>query len=342
MLPRFYTVLFVAFSFASCQKTLTGKTIHNTPANNYQELWNGIDQWYGLFEARPINWDSVFQVHQKDVSDTMSVTALYDALCKMITPLNDPHVFLQPTTHGLPRYESSVFFRENKVQNDFSIATIKANYIPALKTVDDKLHYGITADNIGYIHFGEFGMPVKFYKQQMATIMPFLADTRGLVIDIRNHAGGDDEVSRYIAGWFAAERKLFMTVRKRNGVHRNEFTAPQSWYTDPQTSQAYTKPIVVLTTRWTASAGETFTWALNTQSHIIHIGDTTSGGFSDVISRELPNGWLYFVSVGDYRNAAGQSEEGKGIVPAIRIINTKEDITSGKDKVLEAALQRLR
>ena len=76
----------------------------------------------------------------------------------------------------------------------------------------------------------------------------------------------------------------------------------------------YTKPVELLTTRWTASAGETFTWAIT--AHITQIGDTTSGGFSDVIARELPNGWLYFVSVGDFRNAEGKSEEGTGIVPA--------------------------
>jgi hypothetical protein len=67
----------------------------------------------------------------------------------------------------------------------------------------------------------------------------------------------------------------------------------------------------------------------------------TSGGFSDVIARELPNGWLYFVSIGDFRNAEGKSEEGKGIVPAITSTNTKEDIDNGKDKVLELAIAKL-
>jgi carboxyl-terminal processing protease len=69
------------------------------------------------------------------------------------------------------------------------------------------------------------------------------------------------------------------------------------------------------------------------------MGDTTAGGFSDVISRELPNGWLYFVPVGDYRNADGGSEEGRGVAPKIVLVNTKEDIQSGRDKVLEAAIQ---
>jgi C-terminal processing protease CtpA/Prc len=170
--------------------------------------------------------------------------------------------------------------------------------------------------------------------------MEKLKDTKGLIIDIRNHGGGDDEVSRYISGFFAADKKLFMTVRKRNGKARTQFTAPQYWYVEPAAKGTYTKPIMLLTTRWTASAGETFTWAMNTQAHVQQMGDTTAGGFSDVISRELPNGWLYFVPVGDYRNANGESEEGRGVAPKIFMINTKEDILSGTDKVLEAAIGR--
>ncbi len=78
-----------------------------------------------------------------------------------------------------------------------------------------------------------------------------------------------------------------------------------------------------------------------TQPHITQVGDTTAGGFSDVLARELPNGWLYFTSVGDYRDANGKSMEGKGIAPVKRIVNTKEDIQSGKDMVLEEAVKML-
>jgi len=44
--------------------------------------------------------------------------------------------------------------------------------------------------------------------------------------------------------------------------------------------------------------------------------------------------------VGDFRNAEGNSEEGKGIAPDIYAVNTKEEIDSGKDKVLELAINR--
>jgi C-terminal processing protease CtpA/Prc len=272
----------------------------------------------------------------------MSNRQLYDVLSRMITPLDDIHAFLQPTSDGLPRYESSEFFRNNKVQQDFSIDVVKKNYLPSLITVDENLHYGKLDGNIGYLHFGEFGMPVNFYKQKMPEIMLALKDAKAIIVDIRDHSGGDDQVSRYLAGWFANEKALFMTTRKRNGPGRNNFTAPDSWYVDKQGDYQYTRPVVLLTTRWTASAGETFTWAMNTQLQVTQMGDTTAGGFTDVISRELPNGWLYFVGVGDYRNASGKSEEGIGVAPKIYIINTKNDIDAGRDKVLEQAIDRVK
>ncbi|MGN6248013.1 MAG: S41 family peptidase [Ginsengibacter sp.] len=333
---------FIIFTFTSCQKALLGPVVSNKPVNNFEEMWKGYDAWYGGFEVRHINWDSIYKSLRPEVNNNMTNQQLYDVLSRMIKPLNDIHVFLQPTSDDLPRYESSIFFRNNKVQHDFSIKVIKENYLPQLITVDDNLHYGILDGNIGYLHFAEFGMPLSFYKQKMPGIMNALKNTKAMIVDIRNHAGGDDEVSRYIAGLFAKNRALFMTTRKRNGPGRNDFTAPDKWYVEKQGDFQYTNPVILLTTRWTASAGETFTWAMNTQPEVTQMGDTTAGGFTDVISRELPNGWLYFVGVGDYRDASGKSEEGIGVAPKIYAINSKSDIDAGKDKVLEQAIDSLK
>lgn len=325
---------------SSCQKALMGSTTPNTPVNNFDELWKGFDRWYGGFASRNINWDSLYREHRPKVHNNMTNAELYQSLCDLLRPINDIHVFLQPTSDALPRFESDHFLRENRKQEDFSIELIKKQYLPRLVTLDNKLHYGITADNIGYLHFGEFGFPLDYYQKKIGPVMKELTNTRALVVDIRDHAGGDDRVSRYIAGWFAKERKLFMTTRKRNGPNRNDFNQPMEWYTDPSTNAPYTKPVILLTTRWTASAGETFAWAMNTQEHVLQMGDRTAGGFTDIIARELPNGWLYFLGVGDYRNARGESEEGKGITPGIYITNTIDDIRNGKDHVLEAAIKK--
>ncbi|MFT3751119.1 MAG: S41 family peptidase [Agriterribacter sp.] len=143
-----------------------------------------------------------------------------------------------------------------------------------------------------------------------------------------------------MAGCFAKQKELFMMVKKRNGPNHNDFTNPVAWYVQPELN-VYAKSVILLTTRWTTSAGETFTWAMNTQPNVTQIGDTTTGGFSDMLARELPNGWLYFTGVGDYRDANGNSLEGKGIASEKRIINTNEDVQKGKDIVLEEAVRML-
>lgn len=77
---------------------------------------------------------------------------------------------------------------------------------------------------------------------------------------------------------------------------------------------------------------------MNQNATVTQAGDTAFGIFSDNPKRELPNGCIYSVSSGDFRAADGKSYEGIGLAPQIRIVNTKEDIAAGRDKVLEAAL----
>jgi len=168
-----------------------------------------------------------------------------------------------------------------------------------------------------------------------------LNDTKGIVVDIRDNPGGNDATAQYVAGRFAASRHLYMNVRKKNGPGHFDFTNVIPWHVEPTGGTRYIKPVILLTSRWTESAGETFTLAMNELENITQMGDYTSGGFSDNIARELPNGWFYFMSIGDYRAADGESYEGIGIQPEIELVNSKEDILSSTDKVLEKAIEML-
>lgn len=78
--------------------------------------------------------------------------------------------------------------------------------------------------------------------------------------------------------------------------------------------------------------------AMTTLPQVTHIGEHTVGAFSDVVTRELPNGWVYSLSIGDWRNADGVSFEGIGIVPTIEVINPVSALEAGRDEVLELAV----
>lgn len=68
------------------------------------------------------------------------------------------------------------------------------------------------------------------------------------------------------------------------------------------------------------------------------IGEHTSGAFSDILGRQLPNGMLFGLSNEIYRAADGQIYEGLGVPPTIPVPFRLADLAMGKDVVLETAL----
>ena len=97
-----------------------------------------------------------------------------------------------------------------------------------------------------------------------------------------------------------------------------------------------------MTNRSTVSAGETLALAMRTLPQLSTVGDTTQGAFSNAITRELPNGWLYSLSIGDWRAADGTSYEGIGLPPDTVVHNEVQELRNGIDRVLDTAIDLLR
>jgi C-terminal processing protease CtpA/Prc len=228
-----------------------------------------------------------------------------------------------------------------KVQTDFSAAQISEHYLISAAQYADHIWYGKLPGNIGYIRMDVFADPKKFLGDAFDEILNELKDCQGIVFDIRKLEGGEDRLAKYVAGRFAAEVKLYMTSRKRNGPAHDDFETETRWYVNPEGDYQYTKPVVLLTGRFTASAGETFTWAMNENDNVIQVGDTTLGAFSDIMAMELPNGWIHTIAVGDYRNASGENLEGIGIAPEYYAKSSRAETLSGIDRGLDKALELL-
>ncbi len=77
----------------------------------------------------------------------------------------------------------------------------------------------------------------------------------GLIIDVRQNGGGDTAVARPIMGRFIADQKPYARMRRRDGDHLSD---PWTEVVDPRGPFTYTGPVVVLTTRWSASMAEGF------------------------------------------------------------------------------------
>lgn len=337
-----FSSLIILVLLSSCEKESFGQKT-NTPTHNFELLWNEFDQYYGSFEAKGIDWDSLYSVYRPQVSDEMSEAEFYTVITSLLRPLNDHHITVFPTNSSLPRWstdlENGLVIPEHFVDLD----VIKKNYLTDFHDANSSVRYGWLPNKIGYIQFaGYIANNAKIYEKSLNEAFRFFASAEGLVVDIRDIAGGFDPTVQYLAGRFADERRLFMTVRRKNGPNRTDFTAPVEWYVEPTGKSQFTKPIALLTTNFTQSGGETFTLAMKTLPHVTQIGDKTSGAFSDNIYRDLYNGWIYSLTIGDYRAADGKSYEGIGLVPDVQVVNTKETIAQGKDVVIEKAIEVLK
>ncbi len=145
-------------------------------------------------------------------------------------------------------------------------------------------------------------------------------------------------MAKAIADRFADRRRLYMVTRIRNGPRHDDFTPPRYWHVEPKGPRPFTKPIAMLTHRWTISAGDCMALAMRVMPHVTNLGEATSGAYSDEYWDKLPNGWDVCIANKLYLDHEGRCWEGIGTPPDIRVTNTREDIQRGRDRVLEAAI----
>jgi hypothetical protein len=337
---RFSLLVAGTLLLAGCEKTLLDPGYENNAVDNFECLWNNIDRNYGQFIVRNINWDSLYEEYRPQINEFSTTQELYDVFDALIGNLHDDHMFIDPTEPGFERIESG---RSDtmKVQTDFSLDVVKTYYLVSGRQFSEHIFYGMLPGNIGYIQMDVFIDPLDFLGDAFDEILTDLGDTQGIVFDIRKLEGGDDRLARFVAGRFCTGSKLYMVTRKRNGPEHDDFESALQWHVVPEGALRYTKPVILLTGRFTASAGETFTWAMNENPSVTQVGDTTLGAFSDIMTMELPNGWIHTVAVGDYRNASGENLEGIGVEPAHVAKSSREETMAGIDRGLEKALELL-
>ena len=214
MRTKLYLLLVTAGFITSCEEILIGPAVSNDPISNFEAMWKSYDQYYGLFEPKEVDWQATYNQYRPMINEQTTDDQLKSIFHAMIDPLDDNHTYII-TTENEPRIESGIF-DTLKVQTDFSLDLIPS-YVNDFTHYGAAIDYGTLADNIGYIHLGDFIPSRKYFEDALDQIIGKLKNTDGLVIDIRDNPGGNDAAAQYVAGRFAAERKLYMNVRKKSG-----------------------------------------------------------------------------------------------------------------------------
>lgn len=304
------------------------------PEKNFEYLWKAFDRSYGIFLPKRVDWSLLYKVYRPKVTPKTTDDELFDIMAGMLGHLNDNHVRLRS-----PKRQFSAGVLQQTKNEGFSLDLIKTRYLRNnfSQGLGGRFHYGFLDDSVGYFHFCGF-QGVSQSAAVVDEILEKFKDCQGIVIDIRNNFGGDDQVGKAIAGRFADKKRLYMTTQIRNGESHDAFSEPKYFYAEPAGPRQFTKPIVVLIHRYSVSAADNFALAMRTLPHATLVGEATSGCQADARGDKLPNGWIFSIAYTLFVDQEGFCWEGIGIPPDLRQVNTNEDIAQGRDKVLELAI----
>lgn len=307
-------------------------TVENTPEANLQAFWQDMDERYGGFATKDVDWDASLDTALAALGTDDD--SLLDTLEVMIEPLDDGHVFVYRIdtddfrgSFNEPREEGTLW--------DYAVADAQ---VDVLGSIDGQLVWG-RRDAFGYLRLEEmdFSNPVSKVRRALDALGP----VDGLVVDVRANPGGNDRTAHKVAGCFADRSQVTVRARLRNGPDHEDFTDWVEFSTDPVDGCAFDGPVVVLTDTFTSSAAEVFAMAMRAQPRSTLMGERSMGAISDAVNRELPNGWVYGVAVGDWRNGDGESFEGVGVPIDVEVLNSPEAFAAGQDQPLRAAFDHL-
>lgn len=131
---------------------------------------------------------------------------------------------------------------------------------------------------------------------------------RGLVLDLRENTGGFLSEAVKVAGLFITNGVI--VISKYN-------SGEERFYRDMDSSTAFDGPLIVLTSRATASAAEIVAQALQDYGVAIVVGDEQTYGKgtiqSQTVTRGDGNGSYFKVTVGKYYTVSGKTPQIEGV-----------------------------
>ena len=205
-----------------------------------------------------------------------------------------------------------------------------------------KLNYGVQAvrrlpGNVGLIELNffpslKFGDPLL---NRYAAAMVLVKDTRALIVDVREHMGGDPATVAYVVSYFF-ERPSFVVNRIRYRPDRiDDFattTAPRGGRYGEH------RPVFVLTSANTFSGGEELAYDLQATRRARIVGDVTGGGANPNEAFDLGDGFVAYVPNGAAINPITRTNwEGVGVAPDVKVEPAKA-MAAAQRMALETAL----
>lgn len=298
-------------------------------AVNLRHFAATFEAYYPFFAARGVDWSAATADASRRIADGAD---LFDTLVAMTAPLKDAHVSITAgkRAHDPDFIDAPGTAPGGEAWMRRTLRVSHRNYLQGPNTPlqtaavfagERRVLYGRTRSGLGYISIlaqGGWGagetedvQPATHVKSAaivLDAVLAVLADTPGIIIDLRANSGGFDALSLEVASRFADQERI--AWRKKDAA-----SEPYDVRLAPGGAVRYRKPIAVLIGPNTVSAGESLAQSLGVLPHARLIGRPTHGAWSDAIPKTMPNGWTYTLSIESAFTPEGRLLEVAGVAP---------------------------
>lgn len=192
----------------------------------------------------------------------------------------------------------------------------------------DSVSYKELDDNIAYIAINQFSDDTlkEFYE---ASLDVLLADSKGLILDLRFNGGGYLQSAQSLISYFIGPDQVALQVLNANNTTDSKITNNKAIFKDI--------PLVILVNEGSASASEILAGTLQDYGKAILVGNQTYGKGTIQQLLEFTNGSSLKLTIAKWLTAKGRDINEIGLTPDIEISITETDIMNNFDSQLERA-----
>lgn len=169
--------------------------------------------------------------------------------------------------------------------------------------------------NVAYLELRGFGPP-ELVSAAYGAAISLLDGSEALILDLRRNGGGAPaSVAQWMSHFFPLGDQ-----RHLNDIYTRSTDKTQQYWTLPSVAQRYAKPVYVLTSARTFSAGEECAYDFQTQKRAVLVGQTTGGGANAGDRFSLGHGMVVNIPTARAVNPVTQGNwEHVGVKPDIEV-----------------------
>ena len=329
------------------------RQVPDTPPMNFDVFAANWAEQYGFFDLKGADWKAIVAANRPRITASSPPESLLAVLSGMIEPFHDAHTYIIAGQTG--RFGGMRRTANSLERADFPRAyalTEKFLKAPVHKFCNGQVEFSTLDDDIGYLRLrsfsgyaaGGFEAGLVALEAALDTVFSNAAGWRGFVVDVRINGGGADPYGLAIASRLTNVPYLAYTKEARaDPGDPSKWTPGQESRVVPSTRPGFKGAVVLLTGVHSVSAAETFTQALMHRApKVTRVGEHTQGVFSDVLNRNLPNGWRFGLP-NERFVTDGKTWDGPGIPPDVEVpVFAKADLEAGRDVALAKAIEIVR